>query len=363
MNPNELNGCTEALQTERAVEEIRRGRAIELVEKENIWLIAVVDTLEQPVFHHLQSTYNDSIKLLLTPQRAKAAGLCEDQTNPLELDLQRNIKLDELRALAGFEPSFSKDVILNAKPSENLKVASAAFRLAKLGKLLPSLLITPSKSANHSNVVSINTTDINAPELVGQKLKLISKARVPLLDSAKCEIAVFRQQQGFGEHLAIVIGTPDPKTTTPVRLHSACLTGDLLGSLRCDCGDQLRRAVSHMNSLGGGVLLYLDQEGRGIGLTNKLRAYALQDAGLDTLDADQYLGFLPDERTYEVAAAMLKEIKITKIKLLTNNPSKIDALKSHGINVTGRLPLIAPVNSHNQRYLKAKLDRAGHLSE
>jgi GTP cyclohydrolase II len=141
------------------------------------------------------------------------------------------------------------------------------------------------------------------------------------------------------------------------------LTGDLLGSLRCDCGEQLRTAVARIAALGGGVLLYLDQEGRGIGLPNKLRAYVLQDEGLDTVDADQHLGFLADERTYEVAAALLEELGIKRITLLTNNPQKISALRDHGIEILGRQPLVTDANSHNERYLRAKTERAGHLAE
>jgi GTP cyclohydrolase II len=161
----------------------------------------------------------------------------------------------------------------------------------------------------------------------------------------------------------VIIGKFDQKSAVPVRLHSACLTGDLLGSLRCDCGEQLRTAVARIAALGGGVLLYLDQEGRGIGLPNKLRAYVLQDEGLDTVDADQHLGFLADERTYEVAAALLEELGIERITLLTNNPQKISALRDHGIEIVGRLPLVTSSNTHNERYLKAKTERAGHLAE
>ena len=146
-----------------------------------------------------------------------------------------------------------------------------------------------------------------------------------------------------------------------MRLHSACLTGDLLGSLRCDCGEQLRTAVARIGALGGGVLLYLDQEGRGIGLPNKLRAYVLQDGGLDTVDADHHLGFLADERSYDVAAALLTELGYKRIRLLTNNPQKINSLRDHGIEVVGRLPLVTTSNTHNERYLRAKHERAGHL--
>ena len=161
--------------------------------------------------------------------------------------------------------------------------------------------------------------------------------------------------------VAVVIGKPDARNAVPVRMHSACLTGDLLGSLRCDCGEQLRTAVARIGALGGGVLLYLDQEGRGIGLPNKMRAYVLQDGGLDTVDADEHLGFRSDERTYDVAAALLNELGFKRIRLLTNNPQKISALRDHGIDVVGRLPLVTTSNTHNERYLRAKHERAGHL--
>jgi GTP cyclohydrolase II len=148
-----------------------------------------------------------------------------------------------------------------------------------------------------------------------------------------------------------------------VRLHSACLTGDLLGSLRCDCGDQLKTAVARIAGLGGGILLYLDQEGRSIGLANKLRAYSIQDTGVDTFDADHHLGFSADERSYDVAAAMLQRIGVARVRLLTNNPQKIEALREHGIDVVDRLPLISQPTAHNESYLRAKRERAGHLTD
>ena len=160
-----------------------------------------------------------------------------------------------------------------------------------------------------------------------------------------------------------LIGDPDLTASVPVRLHSACLTGDLLGSLRCDCGEQLKTAVDRIAALGGGVLLYLDQEGRSIGLANKLRAYTIQDTGADTFDANHQLGFSADERSYDIAATMLQRLGVSSVRLLTNNPQKIDALREHGIDVTDRLPLVAEPNQHNEAYLRSKRERAGHLSE
>jgi GTP cyclohydrolase II len=183
---------------------------------------------------------------------------------------------------------------------------------------------------------------------------------VPLAGQENSRFVLFRETVADLEHVAIVVGDPDPAEPVLVRLHSSCLTGDLFASLRCDCGDQLRGAIERLGE-SGGVLLYLAQEGRGIGLANKLRAYARQDAGLDTIDADRYLGFRGDERNFAVAVHILKDLGIGRIRLLTNNPSKISALRQAGLDVVERLPIGGQINRHNERYIATKRDRAGHL--
>jgi GTP cyclohydrolase II len=273
--------------------------------------------------------------------------------------------LEQLRALAGVNGIAAVDVgAFDVDPApRSAPLAIAAFQLAKAGRLVPALLGFDTNGDTAPGVLSIALGDVvhHAPRFGHHALQLLSRARVPLADALECEIAVFRDEHSLAEHVAVVIGTPDPASAVPVRLHSACLTGDLLGSLRCDCGEQLRTAVARICALGGGVLLYLDQEGRGIGLPNKLRAYVLQDGGLDTVDADHHLGFLADERSYDVAAALLIELGYKRIRLLTNNPQKINSLRDHGIEVAGRLPLVTTSNTHNERYLRAKHERAGHL--
>ena len=146
----------------------------------------------------------------------------------------------------------------------------------------------------------------------------------------------------------------------PVRLHSACLTGNVFGSRRCDCGDQLRLALALLEDLGGGIILYLAQEARRLGLANKMRTYQLQDHGLDTFDANTTLGFDDDERDYGIAARMLRMLNCTRIVLLTNNPAKLDGLTRAGIEIASRMPLDAPINADNHRYMTAKAERAGH---
>jgi GTP cyclohydrolase II len=163
-----------------------------------------------------------------------------------------------------------------------------------------------------------------------------------------------------GSPVAIIVGKPDFTGAVPVRLHSACLTGDVFGSRRCDCGDQLRLAIARLEDLGGGVILYLAQEGRGVGLANKMRTYQLQDDGLDTVDANTTLGFDDDERDYGVAARMLEMLECTRVILLTNNPTKLDRLSKAGIEIVSRMALEAPINADNRRYMTAKVTRAGH---
>ncbi|NJS15274.1 MAG: GTP cyclohydrolase II, partial [Sphingopyxis sp.] len=173
------------------------------------------------------------------------------------------------------------------------------------------------------------------------------------------EIVAFRSPDEASDHVALVIGRPTERPPV-VRLHSECLTGDVLGSLKCDCGPQLHAALDAMAAEDWGILLYLRQEGRGIGLVNKLRAYALQDQGFDTVDANIRLGFPVEARDFAIAARMLTLLRRTRIRLMTNNPEKVAQLVAEGIEVVERLPLALPTNVHNAQYLATKRDRTGH---
>jgi len=194
-----------------------------------------------------------------------------------------------------------------------------------------------------------------------ESLRIAASSRVPLEGAEQAQFVVFRDAIG-GSPAAIVIGEPDLSKPVLVRLHSACLTGDVFGSRRCDCGDQLKLAIGRVKEEGG-IILYLEQEGRGLGLANKMRAYRLQDSGLDTVDANVALGFEDDERDYRIAARMLQLLGCGRVVLLTNNPAKLDGLAGAGIEVCGCMPLHAPVNAENRRYLTAKATRAGHRLE
>jgi len=238
---------------------------------------------------------------------------------------------------------------------------SAAVRLAKLGGLLPAVIAGPALVVPEGSVELPVAAITGYDGLVVDSLKLVTRARVPLEGAQHAELVAFRAGGGEPEHFAVLIGDPPRDPPVLTRLHSECFTGDFLGSLRCDCGAQLRGAVETISNAGGGVLLYLAQEGRGIGLMNKLRAYRLQDQGFDTMDANERLGFESDERLYGIAARMLTLLGFRSVRVLTNNPDKVEALRAAGIEVAERVPHAFPANDHNRAYLNTKADKAGHL--
>jgi GTP cyclohydrolase II len=237
-------------------------------------------------------------------------------------------------------------------PVRDEALAAAALELARAAGLLPALWVLDP---------AIEAPTLDAGELAGlaSEVTLVARARLPLEDMPETQIVAFRSPDGE-EHVALVIGAFGGKPPL-VRLHSECLTGDVFGSLKCDCGPQLREALRLIAAAGGGVLLYLRQEGRGIGLANKLRAYALQDRGLDTVEANQRLGFADDERDYDHAAAMLRELGVDRVRLLTNNPAKQAGLAAAGITVVERVAHHMPANPHNADYLAVKRGKSGHL--
>jgi len=232
-------------------------------------------------------------------------------------------------------------------------IAAAALRLARIAGLLPAFFMRPAAGED-----SITPADIDAHE-DADRLRIVARAHLPVAGAEDAEIVAFRTDEMPGEHVALLIGAPDG-TPPLVRLHSECLTGDVLGSLKCDCGPQLQAAIREIEAAGWGILLYLRQEGRGIGLINKLRAYALQDQGFDTVDANTRLGFAVDARNFAVAGRMLTLLGQREVRLLTNNPDKVAALEAAGVVVSERVPHHLPPNPHNERYLATKRDRTGH---
>ncbi len=239
----------------------------------------------------------------------------------------------------------------------------AAIALTKAARLMPAAIVLPIPDpANFAQTHNLTLVPADAAiDDALSPLDPIISARLPLSVSEAGRLHIFRPDDGAEEHYAVEIGKPDRSTPVLSRLHSACFTGDLLGSLKCDCGPQLRGALAQMGAEGAGVLLYLNQEGRGIGLANKMRAYSLQDQGFDTVEANHRLGFEDDERDFRIGAEILKRMGFSETRLLTNNPAKVARMESCGIAVVERVPLKVGENVHNHDYLATKAAKSGHL--
>ncbi len=240
----------------------------------------------------------------------------------------------------------------------------AALALAKSAQLLPAMLLAPLPDgigfAAAQGLTLLTLTDCEGLARLAPLTSVIS-ARLPMTASDAGRVHIFRPDDGGAEHYAIEIGRPDRAAPLLTRLHSACFTGDVLGSLKCDCGPQLHAALAQMAEAGAGVLLYLNQEGRGIGLANKMRAYSLQDQGFDTVEANHRLGFEDDERDFRIGAEILRRMGFSAVRLLTNNPRKIAMLESCGVAVTERVPLHVGQTPQNAAYLATKAAKSGHL--
>jgi GTP cyclohydrolase II len=358
-------GDSALIAVDRALSELRRGRAIVLGTGDaSRWRLAVpLETASEALIAHLISLGGATVAV--TGERATALEVKRAVGEVMELTLPVGLTAKEIRALGQhWEADAWRDAFhgmaTQARGADS--IAAAALSLAKSGQLLPALLLSDLRSGEFPKgalVVRLDEITRYAHPQDDDLLR-VSDANVPLRESA-ARLVLFRDRDAR-EHVAVIVGTIDTTSPVPVRVHSSCFTGDLLGSLRCDCGEQLQTAVARLQAAGGGVLLYLAQEGRGIGLANKLRAYQLQDAGLDTLDADRHLGFSADERSYAIAAAMLRQLQITRIKLLTNSPHKVRELRERGIEIVEIEPLTVAPNTHNEKYLRTKRDKAGHFS-
>ena len=353
----------------RAIADLRRGTPVLLLGNPDLIVLAA-DTAGAAGLAELAALAVAPPVLLLSPVRA--AALLRRPVEPGPPIALRTAGLLEPALLRGMADPTATQLLIDPPEQAALPApAPAALAMMKLGRLLPAALVAPVRAdaavqAARLGLLTVPAKDVLAhPDAEAASLVQVASAHVPLAASADARVVAFRAPDAGIEHLAILIGKPehvDAASVAPlVRVHSECFTGDLLGSLRCDCGAQLHAALDRMAAEGGGVLLYLAQEGRGIGLTNKLRAYTLQDRGLDTLDANRALGWNADERNFLVAATMLEQLGIRRVRLLTNNPDKLTALAAHGIAIEGREPLVIAPNGINDHYLATKLRRFGHL--
>lgn len=342
---------------ERALAELRRGAVIALAEAESVILVASAETVSAPRFAAL-GALSEPV-LVLTARRASVLKMRVYEGEVARLPLPSDRRL--VQALS--DPATDLATPMKG-PFETLRsgagrAAPLAIKLCKQARLLPAAVMVAGA------VEDVPCYDVEALEraLDGPSLSLtrFSDAKVPLALGGDTRVHGFRPSDGGPDHFAIVVGDPSRRAPVLVRAHSECYTGDQLGSLKCDCGPQLRAALAQMAAEGAGVLLYLAQEGRGIGMANKLRAYALQDQGYDTVDANHRLGFEDDERDFRVAALMLQSLGFGAVQVLTNNPRKVSAFERNGIEVVGRVPLAVGRTAQNEDYLDTKAARSGHL--
>ena len=353
-----LFGTPDQVGLVRGFAEVRARRPVLVTANSETVLALPVDGIDSSrlnAFKNFCSPHRP--KLILSARRARWLGF---QTSvPMAFTVAAGTSVKQLLELA---VDSEVDHAPDAEPAG--AAAVAAIQLAKLAQSLPAVLAA---QANHAStaifdlpLVTIEASSVqHCRKDIVRSLKVVGEASIPLSIGTQTRFVAFCDALGENS-VAIIVGDPDLTKPVRVRLHSACLTGDVFGSRRCDCGDQLKLSLARLGETGGGIILYLAQEGRGLGLGNKLRNYQLQEAGLDTVDANAALGFDDDERDYGVAARMLEMLRIQRIVLLTNNPTKLDGLARSGIEITGRLPVEAPVNSDNARYLAAKAARAGH---
>ncbi len=352
----ETEGGLSQVAVERAISEIRAGRPVALKSGRSHVLVTGVEALDQRLAEVLAPMARRTARLVLPAPRLRRLGL--DRVKPGAIALP-HLNLARIAAL-----SLEVGARIDAPVAALGKLDLAALELARLSLVLPAVVVIPvsSRSIEGEGLVRIEIKAIEGYRNgTLRDLRIVGRAPVPLEGAPDTEFVIFRGGEGLRDQVAVIVGKPDFGKPVTVRLHSACLTGDLFGSLKCDCGDQLRHTARHMAESGGGVLLYLDQEGRGNGLSNKMRAYKLQAQGFDTYDADEVLGFDHDQRGFDFAALMLKQLGITHVQIMTNNPLKIAALEAAGLEVVSDQRILGRLTDQNIRYLASKRDRAGHF--
>ena len=372
-----MNNTNLSLKIERAISELRRGGKIVITD--NITGLSVLLTPAELIVSDTIKTMLDLTRsrpnIILSPNRCKALGI-KTNNEPCSILINKNWSLSDIMSLC-FPLSNTNKPEVNGVITENENsLVSSSLLILRQARLLPAGLISiignisieniPEWSFKN-NLINICLEDIMAYEEVSAASLIMEvRANVPLAHTDNCEIIIFRPRDGGDEHFCLVFGKTRQFSDVsivnpPVRIHSQCITGDILDSLKCDCGEQLKYSIKLMAEANEGVLIYLAQEGRDIGLLNKLRAYSLQENGMDTVQANENLGFNDDERFYYPAKEILSQLNINQIKLITNNPKKVKHLTNLGINITKRIPIKIKPNQHNKKYLETKSKKSGHL--
>jgi GTP cyclohydrolase II len=341
---------------ERAIMEFRSARPVVIDGAGDSALVVGVEDLDEAMAARLEAVAGGHAHLVLPPARLRRLGLDRDAPAVVALPAVHRARVETL--------ALRVDGRIDAPVRPAGPLDEEALELARLSLVLPAVVVVPLAAGIEidPSLTRVSGAAVRTyRRLKAADLKIVSRAPVPLEGAPASEFVVFRGGEGLRDQIAVIVGSPDPAQPVTVRLHSACLTGDLFGSLKCDCGDQLRRTVSYMAQNEGGILLYLDQEGRGNGIANKIRAYKLQAQGYDTYDADEVLGFDADQRRFDFAAGMLRQLGVTAVRVMTNNPEKLAALRKAGLEVISDHRVLGRPTPENVSYLASKRDRAGHF--
>ena len=325
---------------------------------------AAAETLSSGRFQDLLTLGPDAPVLAITPRRAETLKARAYSDNTARVELPKDADTRWILAIADPADDLSHPMKgpLKTRREGSDALETQAIQLCKSAQLLPAAIVT--EVANGKALAqSHDLTFLEIDASLSDELSLVPvvHARLPMAVSEAGRLHIFRPEDGREEHYAVEIGRPARDKPVLARLHSACFTGDVLGSLKCDCGPQLRTALARMGQEGSGVLLYLNQEGRGIGLANKMRAYSLQDQGFDTVEANHRLGFEDDERDFRIGAEILKNMGFSTVRLMTNNPRKVDRMNATGVHVVERVPLKVGEGTHNAAYLATKAKKSGHI--
>ena len=374
-----MDSKNSTIKIERALSELRRGGKI-VISDENTGVSIVLfaaELIEKGTIEEISQATLSRPSIILSSNRASAIGI-KINNQPCSILVQRSWTETDVLSLCMPLIDHPKPKI-NGVISENNKIVSSCLLILRQARLLPAGLMSIISNVslddiNHwsfkNDLININTNDIQFYETSNSnKLTMSVKAKVPISYTDDCEIVIFRPKDGGDEHFCLIFGKTRNVTNdinhdcdnTLVRIHSQCITGDILESLKCDCGQQLKESIKLMANANEGLLIYLAQEGRDIGLLNKLRAYSLQENGMDTVEANEALGFNDDERLYYPAKEILSQFKINKVRLITNNPKKVEHMLNLGISVTERIPIKIDANKHNKKYLETKSKKSGHF--
>ena len=369
-----MNNNTLTIKIERAISELRRGGKLVISDNNSGMSVLLVasEMIQKNTVEEMSNIALSRPNIILSKNRCKAIGIRE-ANGPNSILINNSWTQEDILSLCMPLTGHIVPKIDGVLPENNEGIVSSCILLLRQSRLLPAglMVLISNVSIEHinkwaftNNFVNVNVEEIKSYEkLKAKNLKMEVKTKVPISYTENCEIIIFRPKDGGNEHFCLVFGKNRNLTYNQalLRIHSQCITGDVLDSLKCDCGQQLKQSIKLMAEADEGILIYLAQEGRDIGLLNKLRAYSLQENGMDTVEANEDLGFNDDERLYYPAKEILDQLNIKKVKLITNNPKKVEHLTNLGINVTKRISIKISPNKYNKKYLETKLNKSGHI--